>query len=59
MPFFAIGGLDAGNLAGVIGAGASRVCVLRAIADAEDPERSARELRDLLDGAATRPGPSS
>jgi thiamine-phosphate pyrophosphorylase len=59
VPFFAIGGLDAGNLADVLDAGASRVCVLRAIAGAADPERSARELRDLLDGAATLPGRSS
>jgi thiamine-phosphate pyrophosphorylase len=54
VPFFAIGGLDAENLAEAIDAGASRVCVLRAITDAADPEHSARELRDLLDGA---PGP--
>jgi thiamine-phosphate pyrophosphorylase len=59
LPFFAIGGLDAGNLAGVIDAGASRVCVLRAITDAADPERAARELRALLDGAGPRPGDSS
>jgi thiamine-phosphate pyrophosphorylase len=57
VPFFAIGGLDAGNLGGVIDAGASRVSVLRAIAEAEDPERAARELRDLLDGSP--PGGSS
>jgi thiamine-phosphate pyrophosphorylase len=56
VPFFAIGGLDAENLAEAIDAGASRVCVLRAITDAADPERSARELRDLLDGAAGPPG---
>ncbi|HTZ64966.1 MAG TPA: thiamine phosphate synthase [Solirubrobacteraceae bacterium] len=49
VPFFAIGGIDAGNLAGVLGAGASRVCVLRAISDAADPERTARELRARLD----------
>jgi thiamine-phosphate pyrophosphorylase len=48
VPFFAIGGLNAGNLPDVIGAGASRVCVLRAIADAEDPERASRQLRELL-----------
>ncbi|HWX95740.1 MAG TPA: thiamine phosphate synthase [Solirubrobacteraceae bacterium] len=52
VPFFAIGGLNAGNLAGAIDAGASRACVLRAITDAAEPERAARELRDLLDGAA-------
>jgi thiamine-phosphate pyrophosphorylase len=49
VPFFAIGGLHAGNLAEALDAGASRVCVLRAISDAEDPERAARALRDLLD----------
>jgi thiamine-phosphate pyrophosphorylase len=48
-PFFAIGGLDAGNVQEAIAAGTSRVCVLRAIADAEDPERAARELREQLE----------
>jgi thiamine-phosphate pyrophosphorylase len=52
VPFFAIGGLDAGNLAATLDAGASRACVLRAIAGAPDPERAARALRDILD---TRP----
>jgi thiamine-phosphate pyrophosphorylase len=50
VPFFAIGGLDAGNLGEALAAGATRVCVLRAIADAQDPERAASELRALLDG---------
>lgn len=49
VPFFAIGGLDATNAPAVLAAGASRVCVLRAIADAGDPERVARALRALLD----------
>jgi thiamine-phosphate pyrophosphorylase len=49
VPFFAIGGLNAGNVREAIAAGASRVCVLRAIADAEDPERAARELRERLE----------
>jgi thiamine-phosphate pyrophosphorylase len=49
VPFFAIGGLDADNLAEALDAGADRVCVLRAIAAAEDPERAARELRDTID----------
>jgi thiamine-phosphate pyrophosphorylase len=53
VPFFAIGGLNAGNLGGIIDAGASRACVLRAIADAEDPERAARELRERLAAGAT------
>jgi thiamine-phosphate pyrophosphorylase len=49
VPFFAIGGLDDGNLADVLGAGASRVCVLRAVGSAADPERAARALRARLD----------
>jgi thiamine-phosphate pyrophosphorylase len=49
VPFFAIGGLDAHNLGEVLDAGASRVCVLRAVTNAENPERAARELRGLLD----------
>jgi thiamine-phosphate pyrophosphorylase len=52
VPFFAIGGLDAGNLTEALDAGAGRVCVLRAIAAAEDPEQAARELRSALDARA-------
>lgn len=50
VPFFAIGGLDVGNVGEVLDAGATRVCVLRAITGAEDPERAARRLRQRLDG---------
>ncbi|MGH2863627.1 MAG: thiamine phosphate synthase [Solirubrobacteraceae bacterium] len=56
VPFFAIGGLDAGNLAHALDAGASRACVLRAIAAAEDPRRAARELRDALDARPLEDG---
>jgi thiamine-phosphate pyrophosphorylase len=49
VPFFAIGGIDADNAGEAIDAGARRLCVLRAIASAGDPERAARELRELLD----------
>ncbi len=56
VPFFAIGGLDAGNLGEVLDAGATRVCVLRAITGAEDPEGAARELSELLSGQATGAG---
>jgi thiamine-phosphate pyrophosphorylase len=48
LPFFAIGGLHAGNVADVLAAGATRVCVLRAVAEAADPQAAARELRGLL-----------
>jgi thiamine-phosphate pyrophosphorylase len=49
VPFFAIGGLDASNLAQALDAGATRVCVLRAIAAAADPQRAAAALREQLD----------
>jgi thiamine-phosphate pyrophosphorylase len=51
-PFFAIGGLHAGNIAPVLEAGARRAVVLRAIAGAEDPQAAARELRERLDAYA-------
>jgi thiamine-phosphate pyrophosphorylase len=44
-PFFAIGGIDPGNAAAVVDAGARRLCVVRAIRDAEDPTVAAEELR--------------
>ncbi len=50
-PFFAIGGLDAGNVDAVFAEGATRVAVVRAIAQAPDPEAAARTLRRTLDGA--------
>jgi thiamine-phosphate pyrophosphorylase len=50
-PWFAIGGIDAGNLAAVVSRGASRIVVVRAIADADDPEAAARALRARLDVA--------
>lgn len=48
VPWFAIGGIDTTNVAAVVAAGARRVAVVRAIADAPDPERAARELRSAL-----------
>ena len=49
VPFFAIGGLDAGNLDETLEAGARRVCVLRAISRAADPQAAAQALRELLE----------
>jgi thiamine-phosphate pyrophosphorylase len=49
MPFFAIGGIDAGNVQAVRGAGAMRVAVVRAVAAAADPQAAARALRDALE----------
>jgi thiamine-phosphate pyrophosphorylase len=48
-PWFAIGGLDAGNVGAVTARGASRIVVVRAIAEAADPEAAARELRARLE----------
>jgi thiamine-phosphate pyrophosphorylase len=50
VPWFAIGGIDPGTVAEVVRAGARRIVVVRAIADAEDPEAAARALRAALDG---------
>lgn len=54
-PWFAIGGVDAERLESVLDAGATRVVVVRAITEAPDPERAARELRTRLDGATGTP----
>jgi thiamine-phosphate pyrophosphorylase len=48
VPWFAIGGIDASNVADVVAAGAERVAVVRAIGDAPDPERAAAALRASL-----------
>ena len=48
-PWFAIGGLDAGNVPAVAERGATRVVVVRAITEASDPETAARELREALE----------
>ncbi len=56
VPFFAIGGLDAATSREVIDAGARRACVLRAIADAEDPRRRRASCATLLDAAQRRGG---
>jgi thiamine-phosphate pyrophosphorylase len=50
-PFFAIGGIDPGNAAEVVAAGARRLGVVRAIRDAEDPAAAAEELRGALAAA--------
>ncbi|MEU2516623.1 thiamine phosphate synthase [Streptomyces syringium] len=43
-PWFAIGGIDAGNLDEVLDAGARRVVVVRAITEADDPGEAAARL---------------
>ena len=48
-PWFAIGGLDAGNAHEVVGRGATRIVVVRAITESDDPEAAARALRAALE----------
>ena len=48
LPWFAIGGIDADTVADVVDAGATRAVVVRAIADAPDPEAVTRALRAAL-----------
>jgi thiamine-phosphate pyrophosphorylase len=53
-PWYAIGGIDTGNAEEVVSAGAERLCVVRAIRDAENPRAAATALFDLVDPAARR-----
>jgi thiamine-phosphate pyrophosphorylase len=50
-PFFAIGGIDAANAGEVVRAGAQRLCAVRAIRDAADPQAAAAELRQAFAAA--------
>jgi thiamine-phosphate pyrophosphorylase len=43
-PWFAIGGIDAGNLSAVVESGATRIVVVRAIRNADDPRAAAEAL---------------
>ena len=49
-PFFAIGGIDAGNMAEVVAAGATRIGAVRAIRDAERPQAAAEAMRPVPPG---------
>ncbi len=48
VPWFAIGGIHAGNLDEVLAAGATRICVVSAILGSPDPAEACRELRRRL-----------
>jgi thiamine-phosphate pyrophosphorylase len=48
VPVFAIGGVDETNIAQLIAAGMHRACVIRAVANAPDPEQATRRLRAML-----------
>jgi thiamine-phosphate pyrophosphorylase len=49
VPVFAIGGIDASNMALLTAAGVRRACVVRAVGEAIDPEAAARGLRAMLE----------
>ncbi|MGJ3188849.1 thiamine phosphate synthase [Paenarthrobacter sp. FR1] len=49
LPWFAIGGIDLNNVEQVVAAGASRIVVVRAITEAEDPTAAAKSLLEALD----------
>jgi thiamine-phosphate pyrophosphorylase len=48
VPVFAIGGIDEWNVGLLTAAGLRRACVIRAVAEARDPEQAARRLRAML-----------
>lgn len=52
VPWFAIGGIDLGNVEQVVLAGARRIVVVRAITEADDPAAAAGALLEALDAAA-------
>jgi thiamine-phosphate pyrophosphorylase len=48
LPWFAIGGIHAGNLEQVLAAGARRICVVSAILQAPDPAEACQKLKERL-----------
>jgi thiamine-phosphate pyrophosphorylase len=56
MPVVAIAGIDAGNAAGVIAAGADGVAVISALSLAADPAAAVRDLRGIVDRALAKRG---
>jgi thiamine-phosphate pyrophosphorylase len=56
IPVIAIGGIDAGNLANCIEAGADGVAVITAVAMAEDMVAATAELRKVLEKARAKTG---
>ena len=56
LPLAGIAGIDAGNAAAVIAAGAGGVAVISALSLAPDPAAAARALRAAVDDALKRRG---
>ncbi len=48
LPWFAIGGIDLARVPEVLAAGATRIVVVRAITQADDPQAAAQELKAAL-----------
>lgn len=51
-PVVALGGIDVGTAADLIRAGASGVCVMRAVTQAADPRAAAAEIRAAIDAVS-------
>ena len=51
VPVVAIGGINAGNIADVARAGVDCICVVSAVTYADDVEKAAAELVELMEGA--------
>ena len=56
IPIGAIAGIDEGNAAEVMRAGADGIAVVSAVTAASDPEAAARRLRAIVDGAKPKQG---
>ena len=56
VPVVGIAGIDAGNAAAVIAAGADGVAVISALSLAPDPAAAARALREVVDGMLAKRG---
>lgn len=48
IPWFAIGGIHAGNAQTVLAAGATRLCAVSAVVGSSDPAAACRELRSII-----------
>lgn len=48
LPWFAIGGIDELNVSKVISKGASRVAVVRAIMNSENPQKTSKNIKEML-----------
>jgi len=56
LPVCGIAGIDAGNAAAVIGAGADGVAIISALSLAADPAAAARDLRKVVDAILAKRG---